>query len=369
MYGVTPYVIAPAPCTLTRILLAQGVETAILPQQSWFRSAIEEGAKPSRAGSDVVPRAAQQEMQDLLEKWDVQVVYSNSAMIDTGIHTAKLTGLPHVWHLREFGDLDYGREPSDGWSAVHHTIAQSNKTISVSNAIRRHFLGKHDSEHDHVVYNGVATVGEYDRRRSLRMRARQRRQTPYIFVQVGRIMDAKGQFDAVEALAKLKPCPGSMRLRFVGGGDSSVLRRQVASLGVEHLVRFYGYIDNPLDIVLSSNAALMCSHAEAFGRVTAEAMSVGLPVIGNDAGATPEIIQHEHNGLLYPGDVDGLADCMERMAGNPALGRQLGDAGWVTARARYSIEACAAGVWDILRNLLTANRMGDLSVGAQLTSI
>jgi glycosyltransferase involved in cell wall biosynthesis len=43
----------------------------------------------------------------------------------------------------------------------------------------------------------------------------------------------------------------------------------------------------------------MCSRCEAFGRVTVEAMKLGLPVIAANTGGSPELVQHGINGLLY----------------------------------------------------------------------
>ena len=43
----------------------------------------------------------------------------------------------------------------------------------------------------------------------------------------------------------------------------------------------------------------MSSPYEAFGRVTIEYMMAGLPVIGRNGGATPEIIKENETGMLY----------------------------------------------------------------------
>ena len=57
----------------------------------------------------------------------------------------------------------------------------------------------------------------------------------------------------------------------------------------------------------------MCSRAEAFGRVTVEAMKLGLPVIGAARGATPELVRDGWNGLLYAhGDANELAGKIDR---------------------------------------------------------
>ncbi len=52
---------------------------------------------------------------------------------------------------------------------------------------------------------------------------------------------------------------------------------------------------------------------EGFGRVVAEAMAMGRPVIATDIGAPPEIIEEGRTGwLVPPGDAKALAIAIER---------------------------------------------------------
>ena len=92
-----------------------------------------------------------------------------------------------------------------------------------------------------------------------------------------------------------------------------------------------------------SDCLLMCSEHEAFGRVTAEAMSACLPVIGKNSGGTPEIIVHGETGYLY-NTFDELVESMTRLVQDPALGRQMGLAGWQRAKQMFNIEDYAANV-------------------------
>ena len=44
---------------------------------------------------------------------------------------------------------------------------------------------------------------------------------------------------------------------------------------------------------------ILPTYEETFGLIVAEAMLMGTPVIGSDAGGVPEIITHKKNGLLF----------------------------------------------------------------------
>ncbi len=67
------------------------------------------------------------------------------------------------------------------------------------------------------------------------------------------------------------------------------------------------------------------SNGEAFGLALAEAMSAGLPVVAADAGALPELVRNEIDGLLFPPlDVDALFQALSRLIGDPNLRMSLG---------------------------------------------
>ncbi|HEY0840885.1 MAG TPA: glycosyltransferase family 4 protein [Vulgatibacter sp.] len=67
---------------------------------------------------------------------------------------------------------------------------------------------------------------------------------------------------------------------------------------------------------------------EAFGIAFLDAMACGLPCVGTDVEAVPEIIDEGVTGLLVPpGDDVSLAAALERLLANPGLARELGRRG------------------------------------------
>jgi glycosyltransferase involved in cell wall biosynthesis len=76
---------------------------------------------------------------------------------------------------------------------------------------------------------------------------------------------------------------------------------------------------------------------EVFGLSALEAMRSGLPVVATDIGALPELVQHEHTGLLVPpDDVDALAAAIHRLWHDEHLAHRLGQAAqqWVRTQFR-----------------------------------
>jgi len=129
---------------------------------------------------------------------------------------------------------------------------------------------------------------------------------------VGRIDKDKN----VEILIRAVPeVLRSMNIHFVIAGDGSELvrlKKQVQKLNVGHAISFLGWIDQNTDdylqIFQSADVFVMTSKIETQSIVTMEAMAAGLPVIGANAGALPELIKNDCNGCLFdPGDSEDLA--------------------------------------------------------------
>jgi glycosyltransferase involved in cell wall biosynthesis len=90
------------------------------------------------------------------------------------------------------------------------------------------------------------------------------------------------------------------------------------SLGVRERIEFTGYTDNVGGYLEKLDVVLVCANNEALGRATIEAMLFGKCVIGKRSGATPELINHNQNGLLYD-TVAELARYIDLLYRNPAL--------------------------------------------------
>jgi len=76
--------------------------------------------------------------------------------------------------------------------------------------------------------------------------------------------------------------------------------------------------------LLSSLAFLQSSPTEGCPNLLLEAIRVDCPVIASRAGAADELLRHKETALLFdPWSVDELVDCLDTMANNPLLAREL----------------------------------------------
>jgi glycosyltransferase involved in cell wall biosynthesis len=151
---------------------------------------------------------------------------------------------------------------------------------------------------------------------------------------VGTCYPRKGLHHLLEAVAMLK----GYKIKVDIVGDMRANRAYVKRLrsmlnkhGIAHLVTFHGllYGESFWQKFVEADMFVMPSFWESFGIVFLDAMSFGLPIITTNAGAIPDLVKHEENGLLVrPGDTSALASAIERLVISPSFRRKLGQNGF-----------------------------------------
>ena len=185
---------------------------------------------------------------------------------------------------------------------------------------------------------------------------------PVRLLSVGRLVEKKGFDDLLSALAMLPPAC-SWTLDVVGGGAlRKRLRRQAAALGVGERVRWHGSLphDRVVGHFAGADLFVLASRIEADGdrdglpNVLMEAQLLGAACVATRVSGTPELIEHEVNGLLVaPRDHGAMAAALERAILDPALRARLSGAGRRVMASRFSFEE---GVARIAARLMAARR-------------
>lgn len=175
-----------------------------------------------------------------------------------------------------------------------------------------------------------------------------------VLLNVGRLEGQKDQLTLLQAFALVSGSHPDWDLRIIGDGSLRIiLEKSVCELDLEGRVFLPGVTKDIGAEYRAADAFVISSHYEAFGLVTAEAMSHGLPVVGfADCSGTNELIKHEQTGLLVPGGgyrSSSLAAALERLMSNSGLRQQLGDAGRASIADLYS----AVHIGDLWEKLLT----------------
>src|SRR5213078_3057476 len=125
------------PGDLLGALERQGVPVAVLPFEWWVstnRTAEGAARRLLRNVRNLRPIAAR------IRNWGTNLVYSNSSVFAIGAMAATELDLPHVWHLREFGNRDYDLWPDFGLRLSRLGFRTADATIFVSHALKRAIL-------------------------------------------------------------------------------------------------------------------------------------------------------------------------------------------------------------------------------------
>lgn len=161
----------------------------------------------------------------------------------------------------------------------------------------------------------------------------EKKRRPVRFVFTGRLVDWKGVRFLIEAfrvlLLEVDAC-----LEIVGDGPlSGMLKNQAASSGIDHCIKFHGWLDygEMLEILTGSDVFVMSSLRESCGCSILEAMALALPVIAVDWGGPARILNSACGILVKPDNykslVHGFTHAMKVLADSPELRKKMGNAG------------------------------------------
>jgi glycosyltransferase involved in cell wall biosynthesis len=111
--------------------------------------------------------------------------------------------------------------------------------------------------------------------------------------------------------------------------------------------------DKIVDVLQQLDVYVNTSYQEGMPNGVLEAMACGLPVVATDADGTPALIQEGVSGFLCrKGDLDALAGCCKQLIEQPALRRQMGQAGRQRILRDFQPAREAAAVEAVLQRAL-----------------
>ncbi len=365
--GVRSHVIMPHAGALSAALDALDVPWAVVPFAPWLSEPHASGRWYHRLRQRWQQRRAALErmranatalpsLDARLEAWEVDLVHANSAAVGVVPALVEAGRWPLVWHLRELPEAHYGMVFDGGARRFARALDRAQALIAISDVVAADVRRRVPSVRRlQRIYNGLFSATELDALRSLPPE-RSTPQDPFTFLVVGLIHPAKGQVEAVEALALLHATGRRARLHIVGGGRSEALRACITEHGLDAWVELHGFVPDVGPLYRGADAYLACSRHEALGRATIEALAHGLPVIALRSGAHPEVLQATEGapeeaacGLLYDGGADALARRMAQVMDDGTLRQTLSERALASLPDRFGRAACTAAVKDLFR--------------------
>ncbi|MCK4463107.1 MAG: glycosyltransferase [Candidatus Omnitrophica bacterium] len=175
-----------------------------------------------------------------------------------------------------------------------------------------------------------------------------------VITTVGRLSPEKGHAVLLEAAEKIIKEKPNTKFLIVGDGPlKDSLQSLVHRRNLEGRVIFTGLRTDISDIFSISDIYVNSSYVEGLPLTILEAMSAHLPVVATRAGATPQVISHNQNGILVDcGDAEALATGVYRLIASAEERRRLAEQASRDVRENFSIDRMGREYSDVYEEVL-----------------
>lgn len=233
------------------------------------------------------------------------IVHTNVGVIHIGNEICKQMKIKHVWHIREYQDLDFHWKPLPSKDIFIKQLKETDAVITITNSLKKYF-NLENCPTAKTIYNGV-----YDKNNICLELPKDN-----FFLCASRLVPAKGHVDVVKSFGIFYKENPSYKLIFAGTGDEwyiNKLKTLAKSLKCEQGISFVGHIKDIRKYMKKAKALIVASYNEGFGRMTAEAAFCGCLVIGRNTGGTKEILD-EIGGFKFDNTPKELYEQMQIIA-------------------------------------------------------
>lgn len=263
------------------------------------------------------------------------------------IHSGGTVAMYGAWLLgRPFSFTGHAADLFRNRAALKDKIRRARFIICISEFHRQFFLDN-GARPDQlaIAYCGIDTSHFTPRRRT------RAEGEPLHILSSGRLVEKKGFPVLIAACRLLRERGYDFRCTIAGSGpDEADLRASIAAAGLEDRVTLTGQAlkqeDIPAFMYSGDVYCLPCVWAsdndvDGLPQMLMEAMACGLPAVSTRLVGIPDLVIDGETGLLVPPeDAGALADALVRLGEDPALARQLAEAGHSHVTKSFDIDSC-----------------------------
>lgn len=166
---------------------------------------------------------------------------------------------------------------------------------------------------------------------------------------VASLSDDKGHKYLIKASKHLRENTPKIKIIIVGEGPLRLdLDKRVKEIQGEDMVFFLGFREDIPQILNSLDVFVLSSDHEGLGSILMDAMACRLPIVATRVGGIPELVGHEHTGLLVPPQRPiSLAKAILKMYNDREFANKLGQRGYEIVHRKYSSESMAMKAIDL----------------------
>lgn len=360
--GVQPTVVLPDKNGLYRVLSEMNVRTVVLDNYRpftyppYFDSFVDYLLYvPRLLGRIYLNWQSARKLTGILRKERPDIIHTCVSVINFGYKAARTLHIPHIYHIREYGDLDFGMHYIPCHRYFEHQLDRAGSySICITKDIQRHHR-QQDKKTSRVIYNGLMPAREV-------MPSMCNGEGEY-FLFAGRLEPAKGLMLLLEAYCRYAHRVAvPLRLLIAGGTVDSkyeeMAKKMVCDNGVDNCIEWLGERKDVDWLMRHAKATIIPSRFEGFGRVMPEAMFNGCLVMGRDTGGTKE--QMDAGLALTGGEIalrfttaDGLAEQLFNVATLPdSEFEEYRKRAFRAVNSLYTTEVNVDGVYKFYKDIL-----------------
>ncbi len=277
-----------------------------------------------------------------IKRKNISLVVSNSSAVSSGALAASLSRVPHLWIIHE---ILSGKKAQLhfflGERALLRFISKLSKIILVNSRLtQKAFRGK---GRVYLMYNGFEVKPQMDDYRKNMRKELNLKEGEFVLGIVGKIAREKGQAEVIRAFKLLNSKFPQIKLLIVGSIKSKSyyhhLLKMITEFRLERRIIFTGFKRDILSILSAMDLLVVASENESFGRVAAEAMSVGTAVVAVRAGGLSEVIEEGEDGFLVNSSrPEEIAEAIEYLIRNPRELAKIAENGKRTVQEKFSLK-------------------------------
>ena len=167
---------------------------------------------------------------------------------------------------------------------------------------------------------------------------------------LGRLVEDKGIFDAVEAVARVSEKLDDIYF-WCAGPDEIHASEKVRQLANSRRINYhyFGKVKTTFDLFCSADVLILPSRREGFGSVIIEAAACGVPAVAYKTYGVSDAIVDQNTGLLADyGDIDDLARNLLYLLESTTVNRGYGARARARAAKQFNKSILVNRLYDII---------------------
>ncbi|MFX0199679.1 MAG: glycosyltransferase family 4 protein [Candidatus Hodarchaeota archaeon] len=333
-----PLVVLPDDGPLNEKIKELGIRTKLM-ELEWCGKTQTDGYQYAIFGRGLKERV--NALVELIREEQIDLVFTNTAVILDGAFAARLCGVPHIWHILELLSLDPVIFPFLNLEAFYTLINTiTDKMIVVSKSVEAEIRQYIQTEKIEVIYTGIEVSNGRYRRDDKEKIFGFDNDTPTVSF-VGMLSERKGVLNLVDTASLVLSRFPETKFVIVGpdAGVLNIMQRRIKEKQIDYAFQFLGFRTDVLNIIANSDIFVLPSLADPLPVVVLEAMATGIPVIATQSGGAAEMVVNEKTGLVVRvNDPADMAHAIISLLENPKKMKVMGKRGRNRVKKVFSYE-------------------------------